>query len=149
MRKVKVYAASSWRNRFYDLSVSRLRNAGFDVYDFKADSGFQWSEIDKNWTGWTIAEYRSALSHPLAVEGFRNDFTAMVNSDSCVLVMPAGRSACMETGWFWGNRKPFWILAPDPIEPDLMFKKAVDICTTEKWLISSMENHFRANPLRS
>lgn len=31
---MKIYVASSWRNEYYPEVVQKLRDAGFDVYDF-------------------------------------------------------------------------------------------------------------------
>lgn len=47
----KIYVASSWRNDFQPTVVKYLREAGYDVYDFKNPpnrSGFAWSSIDEN-----------------------------------------------------------------------------------------------------
>ena len=45
-----VYVASSWRNEQYPEVVKRLRDAGFNVYDFRnppsGDHGFWWDSID-------------------------------------------------------------------------------------------------------
>ena len=49
---MKFYVASSWRNQYYPETVSRLREAGFDVYDFRnppAGEGFIWSKVADNY----------------------------------------------------------------------------------------------------
>ena len=45
-------------------------------------------------------------------------------ADACVLVLPCGRSAHLELGWFVGQGKATCVLhkADDPIEPELMAK---------------------------
>jgi hypothetical protein len=45
------------------------------------------------------------LEHPKAVRQFRNDIEAMEACDTCVLVLPCGRSAHTEAGWFAGRGK--------------------------------------------
>lgn len=88
----RIYVASSWRNYLQAGVVHVLRAAGHRVYDFKAPSagnhGFHWSEIDPAWQGWEPHVYREALEHPIAQEGFANDFEAMQWADTGVLVLP-------------------------------------------------------------
>lgn len=108
--------------------VESLRRLGHEVYDFKnprlGDRGFHWSDIDPDWQQWTPAEFQAALSHPIANAGYQSDMDAMLWADACVLVMPCGRSAHLEAGWFIGARKPCLILLSDG-EPELMYKMAV------------------------
>lgn len=110
---LKIYVASSWRNEEHPVVVECLKEAGFLVYDFKGDGGFHWSDIDPCWVGWTTEAYRAALSHPLAIAGFKKDFDAMVWADTFVLVQPCGRSAHLELGWAIGRGKRTAILQPD------------------------------------
>ena len=128
---MKIYVASSWRCVRQPGVVKALRAAGFTVYDFKNPpdrSDFQWSEIDPNWQQWSWFEFRECLEHPRAKAGFVGDFTAMQNADVCVLVLPCGRSACLEAGWFVGKGKPLIILLTETTEPELMYKMAHTIC---------------------
>jgi hypothetical protein len=104
---MKIYVASSWRNQFQQGVVAHLRNAGFEVYDFKnpkpGDRGFHWSEIDPGWQMWDAEQFRESLAHPIAQLGFASDFIAMEAADACVLVLPCGRSAHLEAGYFAGH----------------------------------------------
>ena len=124
---MRLYVASSWRNGYQPDVVRALREVDFEVYDFKhpvaGDNGFHWSEIDGGWQSWDVDTYVKALSHPIAEAGFARDFDAMRWADGCVLVMPCGRSAHLEAGWFVGAGKPLWILK-DRGEPELMYKMA-------------------------
>jgi nucleoside 2-deoxyribosyltransferase len=43
-------------------------------------------------------------------------------ADACVLVLPCGRSAHLEAGWFAGKGKPVFVLTFDGEEPELMAK---------------------------
>lgn len=123
----KIYVASSWRNDAQQGVVHTLRTAGFDVYDFKhpkpGDDGFHWSEIDPAWQSWTPEQYIKALEHPVAEDGFKSDMDALVWADTCVLVMPCGRSAHLELGYAIGAGHNTAILLSDA-EPELMYKMA-------------------------
>ena len=121
---MKIYVASSWRNPHQPDVVEHLRNRGHEVYDFRkpphGNTGFAWSDIDPEWLKWTPKQWRSALAHPLAVDGFNSDKAGMEWADACVLVLPSGRSSHLEAGWMVGKGKPCAVFAPEPVEPDLM-----------------------------
>ena len=125
---MKIYVASSWRNEHQPIVVTGLRNDGLEIYDFRhprpGNDGFQWSAIDPEWQSWSPDKYFQALTHPIAEQGYKYDMDAMLWADVCVLVMPCGRSAHLELGWFAGQGKLSCILHNllDPIEPELMPK---------------------------
>lgn len=128
----RIYVASSWRNEHQPVVVDRLRVAGHEVYDFRkpfhGDAGFSWRQIDPDWSEWSPAKYRHLLlTHPVASHGFVSDLRAMQWADTCVLVLPCGRSAHLEAGWFCGAGKRCIILLGDG-EPELMNLLATDIC---------------------
>lgn len=89
--------------------------------------GFGWRQLDPNWESWSPEKFREMLDHPIAEAGFDLDFDAMQEADACVLVMPCGRSAHLEAGWFIGQNKPTFILLADG-EPELMYKMAGWLC---------------------
>lgn len=128
----RIYVASSWRNEYQPSVVTALRGAGFEVYDFRHprpdNDGFSWSEIDPDWQGWTPETYRKALKHPVAERGFGLDFEGMQWADTCVLVLPSGRSAHIEAGWMAGTGRRLYILTLGENEPELMYKIATGIC---------------------
>ena len=70
----KIYVASSWRNRYFPEVVTRLREAGHEVYDFRnpphGGNGFRWTDIDENAPDWTFAQYAEGLHHPKAERQF-------------------------------------------------------------------------------
>jgi hypothetical protein len=125
MKHRSVYVASSWRNNYQIAVVAALRTAGLEVYDFRnpapgVTDGFRWSAIDPGWKGWTPRQWRDALAHPIAQNGYACDRGGMDRSDCCVLVLPSGRSAHLEAGFMAGQGKPVYCLALESIEPDLM-----------------------------
>lgn len=133
---MKLYVASSWRNPYQQGAVALLREAGHDVYDFMHPPGgdhlgFSWSEVDRAWRSWGTSAYLAALDHPIAVAGFESDFGAMQWADACVLLLPCGRSAHLEAGYFVGAGKPLVIVldeaefpAPGGANPELMYRMA-------------------------
>lgn len=133
--KIKIYVASSWRNEHQPAVVKALREAGFDVYDFKnpapGDTGFHWSEIDPNWKNWTSEEFIKALKHPIAEAGYAKDMNALESCNVCILVLQSGRSAHLETGWAEGaNRVVIAYIPPGvQIEPELMYKMLTHVTT--------------------
>lgn len=120
-----IYVASSWRNPRQPEVVRALRAAGHGVYDFREPEpgvrGFNWSDIDPNWERWSVDEYRKALMHPIAEDGFRRDMDALRQASACVLVMPCGRSAHLELGHAVGAGKVTIALLEHAHEPELMY----------------------------
>ena len=102
----RLYVASSWRNPYYTHIVKRLRDEGFDVYDFlnppHGGNGFYWTVVDENAPNWTVEEYEKGLSYSLAERHFAADLEALHQADTCVLVLPCGRSAHTEAGGMAG-----------------------------------------------
>ena len=139
----KIYLASSWRNEAQPATLQLLREAGHDVYDFRnpfhADSGFAWHDLDSDWQDWTAEEYRAALlKHPKAAHGFMNDMRAMQWAETCVLLLPCGRSAHLEAGWFCGQGKNCIIRTFDGEEPELMALMATDIVVSDAELLAAL-----------
>jgi len=147
--KHRIYVASSWRNEYYPEVVARLREAGHEVYDFRnppsGDEGFKWSSVSEDYMAWTPQEYREQLEHPKAVRQFRNDIEAMEACDACVLVLPCGRSAHTEAGWFAGRGKKTMVSTNRPVvyiperqEPELMYKLFDGVCCTMEEVIECL-----------
>lgn len=130
----RVYVASSWRNTQQQEIVHRLGAEGHAVYDFKNPpngvSGFAWEAANmpprENLTAET---YRKVLTtSPMCALGYQSDMRAMEWADTCLLVLPCGRSAHLEAGWFAGRGKRLIILTQDGEEPELMALMAHHIC---------------------
>lgn len=130
---LKVYIASSWRNKYQPMVVEAIKNIGVDVYDFRhpedGDIGFHWSEIDKNWQNWTPQEYVKKLKHPIAENGYNKDIYALNQCNVAVLVLPCGRSAHLEFGYNVGMCKKGAILILESCEPELMYRMATKVFT--------------------
>lgn len=139
---MKIYVASSWRNEYYPEVVETLREAGYDAYDFRnppsGGHGFKWSEISTDYMDWCPEEYRDQMKHPLAERQFRNDLEAMVSCDACVLVLPCGRSAHTEAGWFAGKGKKVVVYIPTKQEPELMYKLFDGVACSIQELIKAL-----------
>ena len=132
----RIYVASSWRNQYYPEVVQRLRAAGHEVYDFRNPSasplchpersegstGFHWTDIDPDAPNWTFPQYAQGLTHPKAERQFAADLQALQWADTCVLVLPCGRSAHTEAGWLAGAGKKVIAYIPEMVEPELMYK---------------------------
>lgn len=147
----RIYVASSWRNEHQQFVVAKLREAEFEVYDFKnpapGERGFHWSDIDPDWKNWTPAQFKTALDHPIAVQGYGRDRRAMEWADQCVLTLPSGISSHLEAGWMAGAGKPTCVYMPEHKEPELMYKllqPAFDnepvICLTIQEVITYLRN---------
>lgn len=129
---MKIYVASSWRNDIQPEVVETLRKAGHEVYDFKnprpGDHGFHWSDIDPDWQNWTPEQFIAGLHHPIAQRGFASDMDALRDCDTCVLVLPCGRSAHIEAGWAAGAGKRVIVYIPEQCEPELMYSMTTAQC---------------------
>ena len=125
----RIYLASSWRNARQPEVLAALRNAGHEVYDFRSPSShFRWDAIDADWESWTTEQYLEGLQDPKADFGFGQDFAAMQWADVGVLLLPCGRSAHLEAGYFVGAGKRLVIALEGNEEPELMYKMADTIC---------------------
>ena len=151
----KIYVASSWKNPYFVEVVARLRAEGHEVYDFRnpphGGHGFKWTEIAPDMgvgaagcavgaaTEWTFAQYREGLKHPKAERQFAADLEAMLWADTCVLVLPCGRSAHTEAGWFSGRGLKTIAYIPQFDEPELMYKLFDSVVGTLDELIAALK----------
>lgn len=151
----KIYVASSWRNERQPIVVDALRKFGHQVYDFRNPSvgydnptgvtrGFAWSDIDPAWESWDREAYLQALWHPTAQLGFASDFHAMRWADAGVLLLPSGRSAHLEAGWFAQPGKELHVLLERDQEPELMYLMATSISRSIAELATWLNPETRA-----
>ena len=135
----RIYIASSWRNQYQPSLVEKLKREGHQVYDFRNPpnrTGFAWKDISTRWESWTTREFRDALWHPDAEAGFNADFDALCTAEVLVLLLPSGRSAHVEAGFFRGLGKPVIVHTPEPCEPELMYKMFNSITETDDELVT-------------
>ena len=121
----QIYVASSWRNKYQPEVVSHLRSLGHEVYDFRNPrsggpillpnapaEGFGWKQIDPG--GILLpSKLRETLRHPIAQLGFTSDKQGMDWANTCVCVLPCGRSAHLEAGWMGGEGKKVLFYLPE------------------------------------
>lgn len=141
----KIYVASSWRNEFHPGIVTSLREAGHEVYDFRnpapGNNGFAWSQIDREWLGWDCESYAHLVRrHPIARAGFALDKAALDWCDTCVLVLPCGRSAHLEAGYACGQgKRVIFYLRPEKFEPELMYLLGSGFAVDVPSMIAALE----------
>jgi len=141
---MRVYVATSWKNPYQGQIVDFLRLEGHEVYDFKNPTHGEplgdWAKVDPEWKTWTAEQYRKTLqSSPQAAHHYMNDLRGMQWADACVLVLPCGRSAHLEAGWFAGQGKRCIILTRDGEEPELMALMATDICISVQEVLAALK----------
>lgn len=137
---MKIYVASSWRNEFQPLVCAELREDGHEVYDFRhpahGNDGFSWRSVDPEWQSWSPQRYIEGLESPPAQIGFALDMNALQSADLCVMVMPCGMSASLETGYAVGAGKRVAVYVPGMREPDLngrLWKTTSGTLATSRW----------------
>lgn len=139
-----IYVASSWRNPYYEDVVKRLRIEGLQVYDFRnpphGGGGFFWTDLDESAQSWTFEQYAEGLRHPHAERQFAADLAALKAADTCVLVLPCGRSAHTEAGWMAGAGKRVIVYIPEMIEPELMYKLFDEVVDNLDDLVSCLRD---------
>ncbi len=138
----RVYVASSWRNQYFPDVVRSLREAGYEVYDFRnppsGSGGFRWTDIDPDAPDWSFEQYSEGLRHPKAERQFANDMEALEWADTCVLVLPSGRSAHTEAGWCKGRGMKVIVYIPEMQEPELMYKLFDAVVGTQEDLLQAL-----------
>lgn len=136
----RIYLASSWRNTYYPDTLRLLRSQSYEVHDFRDPAGyFTWAAIDPAWEVWTPDEYAAALGDPLADVGYNRDRGGMEWADTCVLLLPCGRSAHLEAGFMAGQGKRVIAYLPEPIEAELMYRLLGEVVTTPGRLLHALE----------
>jgi nucleoside 2-deoxyribosyltransferase len=142
----RIYLASSWRNQNQPEILASLRAAGHEVYDFRnpapGKNGFSWRDCGAQASldhAKTIPSYLEAIRSDRAAEGFGFDKAALDWCDTCVLLLPCGRSAHLELGYATGQGKDTYVLLhEDKFEPELMYLLNTEICTDVQEVIDLM-----------
>jgi nucleoside 2-deoxyribosyltransferase len=120
----RIYLASSWRNQYHKAVLDNMRLWGHQVYDFKNPmeglTGFAWRQVRMPERPDAKEQKKILLLSERVAQGFMNDFRAMLWADTCVLLLPCGRSAHLEAGYCAGAGKRTIVFLCDGEEPDLM-----------------------------
>ena len=70
---------------------------------------------------WSVDQYREGMKSPRAQQQFSNDIQALEWADTCVLILPCGRSAYTEVGWLAGKDKRTIVYIQEMQEAELMY----------------------------
>ena len=81
---------------------------------------------------------REGLHHPKAERQFAADLDALRWADTCVLVLPCGRSAHTEAGWMAGAGRRVLVYIPEMQEPELMYKLFDGVASTIDDLLAQL-----------
>jgi hypothetical protein len=120
----KIYPASSWRNNHYTKIVRALRADGHVVYDFRE------ANIDFRWSCSSWREFVEQLQTDALVRAaFQRDKDGLDWCDTCVLILPCGRSAHLEAMYASAAGKPVIVLLDEaePVQTELMYLLMDDV----------------------
>lgn len=134
---MNIYVASSYKNKLQPEIVLLLQNLGHEVYDFfKNPHSFDWKNINKDQSDhWEPEVFANELKNNSIVEdAFVLDYSAVNKADCCLMILPCGKSAHIEAGWFKGKGKSVYVLMLEKNEPELMYKFFDEIITSKEQL---------------
>ena len=99
----------------HDPSVMRGEDGRWYIYGSHMQAA--WSDDLQDW------KMFSKLDKCALQPNYAKEFAeALKWADTCVLVLPCGRSAHTEAGWMAGARKRVIAYIPEMVEPELMYK---------------------------
>lgn len=123
-----VYVMGALANPEIPFIGNKIRRLGFIVYDNWWASGYDADSYLRHYTTIKKLNYKQTLQDPAAVNTYNFDKNLMDKSNIAVLIMPAGKSAHLELGYFIGTGKPGYVLFDKvPSKIDIMYQFAVDI----------------------
>ncbi len=141
--KTNLYVIGALKNPKVPKIGSFLREHNFDVFDEWYSAG---PEADSYWMAYEKERghtYAEALNGRSAQNVFLFDRAYLDLSDGAVLVMPAGKSAMIETGYLIGSEKPVFILLDsEPERYDIMPRFAAGICHNHEELLVSLNKFY-------
>ena len=139
--KPMIYLIGSLRNPEIIPIHNYLTKRGFDVFSDWHSAGPEADDFWKKDQSEKGLTYKEALAGPAAQHVFAFDKKHLDMSDIAVLVMPAGKSGCIELGYMIGRGKPGYILfdkEPEKDRWDVMFNFTTDICFSKEELGDSL-----------
>ncbi len=117
-----------------------LRKNGFDAFDNWISPGPLADVYLRKYTRLKGLNYKETLQDYAARHVFEFDKKHLDRCDAAVLLMPAGKSACLELGYIRGREKPGFILFDrEPKKVDVMFQFASDIFFDKKDLLKTLK----------
>ena len=134
-----VYVIGSLRNPAVPKFANALRASGFDAFDSWFAPGPHADDYWRDYTKQRGLSYKEALKDWSAKHVFEFDNFHLDRCDMAVLLMPGGKSAHLELGYFVGCGKPGFILFDkEPKRYDVMTQFATDIFFSTVDLINAM-----------
>lgn len=107
----RIYIASSWRGEKDVLNLATLlRRRNHEVYAFCEDGAGHYSFGFSTTPGAGSMTAREMLQTDEARQAFAADKAGLDWADTCVLLLPAGRSSHLEAGYAVGQGKDLFIL---------------------------------------
>lgn len=135
----RVYLIGSLRNPHVPTLAAALRADGLEVFDDWHAAG---PDADDHWQRYETnrgSTYQQALAGRPARQVFEYDKANLDRADVAVLLMPAGKSAHLELGYFIGRGKPGFIACPEDVgRYDVMYRFANAVCTTYAQLVEAV-----------
>ena len=136
----KIYLIGSLRNPEVPVIAADLRREGYQVYDDWFAAG---PEADDYWKEYSQARkqtFPEALQNWAAFHTHANDKQHLDESDTGVLLMPAGKSGHLELGYLIGQGKRGYILLDRTNDRwDVMYKFAAGVFYTVEDLIQELK----------
>ena len=126
-RMSRIYVAGSWKNEDEQQKlVAALRQNGHKVYDFTRPKGVRmdnvWHDVNLDENECDMESYETSLNEANVRERFNSHVNAMMCADTCVLLLPCGRSAHAEAGFMAGMNKRVIVFNPSSKwKPELMY----------------------------
>lgn len=130
----RIYIASSWKNKFQQQLVEELRKRGHKVYDFKHPYGRNdvpvWESVSvtQNLRSAYVEkclkgkDFKRMLLDRQSIKRFEEHFAVMQDADTCILLLPAGRSSHIEAGHMNGIGKRVFVMdTSKEVTPELMY----------------------------
>ena len=147
----RIYVSSSWKNELQPDLVTLLRQHGHKVYDFRHPDGRDdrnvWEEVTPplhlntayQQSILTPPDYDKMLSQKAVRDRFNDHFNAMSDADTCVLLLPCGRSSHVEAGYMAGVGKRVFVYDTSThITPELMYLTFDGYFHTEEDLLEAL-----------
>lgn len=130
----RIYVSSSWKNEYQPILVEELRKRGHEVYDFRHPDGRNdrnvWETVSEKvglsekYVNNTLSpnDFKEMASTEEAEMRFCDHFCAMMQADTCILLLPCGRSSHAEAGFMRGLGNSVFVMdTSNEVIPELMY----------------------------